>query len=72
MSRLDGQCWPDGLPVHDLLIYVRLGCGHERVSRGWRGHEGATFCCDHCHQLTTMTVVEPTTEPESGWREAPA
>lgn len=55
--------WPDGVPVHDRLIFVRLGCGHERTSRGWRGEVGDTYCCDACHQLTFMEVVEPSSSP---------
>jgi hypothetical protein len=68
--------WPDGVPVHDLNIYVLLSYGHQRVSYGWRGHEGAVFCCDAdpagCG-LQTMIVVEPTDQPVSGWtkRDAP-
>lgn len=54
--------WPDGLPVHPILLYVRLGCGHERVSRGWRGEEGSTYCCDACHKLTTIEEVSMTEE----------
>lgn len=62
--------WPDGLPVHDVVLYVLLGCGHERVSRGWRGNEGDTYCCDVCHELTTMEVVALTDEAPCDWRRA--
>ena len=60
--------WPDGLPVHDLVLYVRLSCGHERVSRGWRGEEGAAYCCDVCKTLETMDVIALTDGTVCQWR----
>jgi hypothetical protein len=62
--------WPDGEPVHSLLIYVRLSCGHERVAQGWRGGVGARYCCDVCHELATIEVSEPTDQPPTPWRPA--
>lgn len=49
--------WPDGVPVHDRLIFVWLGCGHYRWSRGWRGEEGLAYCCDVCKRMTTMVMI---------------
>ncbi len=60
--------WLDGLPVHDVVLYVRLACGHERESRGWRGEEGAYYCCDVCHRMTVMEVIAMTDRPPSPWR----
>lgn len=63
--------WPDGLPIHDLNIYVVLSCGHQRVSRGWRGEVGETICCDAdpagCG-LQTIVVADPTDQPVSDWQ----
>jgi hypothetical protein len=59
--------WPDGVPVHNRKIHVVLSCGHERVSRGWRGEVGQPYCCDACFQMATMDVVEETDAPLSGW-----
>lgn len=60
--------WPDGTPVHNQVLHVRLGCGHECNSRGWRGEEGNVFCCNVCHVLTEMVEISPTDEPPSNWR----
>lgn len=59
--------WPDGLPVHDLVLHVRLSCGHERNARGWRGEEGSTYCCDVCGVLAQMEEISLTDEPPSPW-----
>lgn len=68
--RFNSNVWPDGLPVHDLNIYVLLACGHQRVSRGWRGGEGERICCDAdpagCGVVEIITM-EPTDQPVSGW-----
>jgi hypothetical protein len=60
--------WPDGLPVHDLTLYVRLSCGHERVSRGWRGNEGEAICCDACKTMQTIVEVSMTDVAPYTWR----
>lgn len=71
--------WPDGEKVHDIKILVKLSCGHERVSRGWRGEEGQQLSCDACwddyHKgegdfpigLVTIEFMEPTTLDVCGW-----
>lgn len=59
--------WPDGLPVHDITLYVRLTCGHERVSRGWRGNEGELVCCDEGCGLVFIAEVSMTDEEPRPW-----
>lgn len=63
--------WPDGEPVHDLILYVLLACGHERVARGWRGREGDPYCCDVGCGMTTMVEIAMTDERPCPWRLAP-
>jgi hypothetical protein len=60
--------WPDGLPVLDIVLYVRLSCGHERVSRGWRGEEGEAYCCDCGCGLAVIEQVATTDEAVCAWR----
>lgn len=62
--------WPDGEPVHDVTLYVRLRCGHERVSRGWRGGEGEAYCCDACKRMTVIEEVSMTDDAPHTWRRA--
>ena len=69
-SRRAG-CWPDGQPIHDRALAVTLACGHQRVSRGWRGDPGQTYCCDACRKLTTIASVTATNEPVSDWQLPP-
>lgn len=59
--------WPDGVPVHNVKLYVRLSCGHHRVSLGWRGQVGDVYCCDVCHMLTNMVEISVTDETPRGW-----
>lgn len=53
---------------HNQVLHVRLGCGHDRNSRGWRGEEGTVYCCDVCNVLTTMVEISPTDEAPCTWR----
>jgi len=61
--------WPDGHYVHGHNVLVKLGCGHYRVSKGWRGSAGEAYCCDACHQMTVIlaTIITFDDEPHD-WR----
>lgn len=61
--------WPDGHYVHGHNVFVKLGCGHHRVSKGWRGSAGETYRCDACKQMTVIAATIITDNEPYGWRE---
>lgn len=61
--------WPDGKPIHPFNVFVKLACGHWRVSSGWRGSAGETYCCDACGSLTYIIATLITDEKPHEWRE---
>ena len=60
--------WSDGTPIHGLHVFVKLACGHHRVSVGWRGSAGESYHCDACRTMTLIMATIVTEEEPYGWR----
>lgn len=68
MLGVQSRSWPDGNPIHGHNVFVKLACGHHRVSEGWRGSAGEALRCDACQAVTTIMATIVTEEEPYDWR----